>query len=174
MSTDDGSAIDESDGHSSKADASIHERRESASNSTVERPVQPPKHSADSICTGEGMQIVDSDEQPEKADFRIHASFESEAKSTCRRSLQRQKQPSLSRSTGAGMQIIARDEQSQKHSSPRVLTDEGMQIDESDEHPQKAPFSIDTSCAGESNETSRRVVQRAKHRSPIVCRAAGR
>jgi hypothetical protein len=58
---------------------------------------------------------------------------------------------------------VERDAQLQKQRLPRVSTDEGMQIDESDEHFQNAPFSITESREPGSSVTVERDSHPAKH-----------
>jgi hypothetical protein len=86
------------------------------------------------------MQIDESDEQPQKAEPSIHESLEAKPNS-----------------------IVERDLHPQKQLSPSFVTEEGTQIDESDRQLRNAKTPIAESRESNSNITSVKVRQLAKH-----------
>jgi hypothetical protein len=54
---------------------------------------------------------------------------------------------------------VERDAQEEKHFSPRLSTEEGMQIDESDEQPRNVSSAIGESFEPDSNVTVERNLQ---------------
>jgi hypothetical protein len=69
--------------------------------------------------------------------------------------------------------ILDRDLQSEKQRGPTSLTEEGMQIDESEIHRENAVQPISDSCASSSNATVEREWHSAKQQWPRRSTEAG-